>query len=416
MGGISRRCSFNVDHSAMTQDQKNLLVFVFGLVLAAVFLLPSSAHAYTIWKKTGFYELKRTAWGETGEDVAVAACLIFNDIDPNKWRETSFLSLGTVSSTTVTGKCQGEKWDPFTSTWKYSTFGNTNLGDIVNVATCPEGFEGNTTTNKCKKISVCAAGAGAVVSSGMYDLGTDENALPPTSTCNGQCVLSYTGSGVVARQVVNGAYHYFSQGSYTQVNQECSTSDALAGSSTLPPASCDSQTQDQGTVNGKFVCLDRATTTTTTTAPPVTNPDGSVTETTTSSDSKTGTDTVTTKTTAPDGTVTTSTTTQPTPGTSTEFCKANPSDPTCRKDDIPWGDIPEAGIIPTHDVPVSTTYTVIGGEGFCPADTSISFLGQSLTWSYGPICTFAEMIRPLVIGLAWLSFGFIIVGGLGRAR
>jgi hypothetical protein len=253
----------------------------------------------------------------------------------------------------------------------------------------------------------------------MIDLGTDENVTPPVSACDGTCELSYNGSGVVARQLVGGAYHYFSEGSYTRVATSCTVSDVPSGSATLPPATCDAATQDQGTVNGKFICLNRETNKTTTTAPPVTNPDGSVTETTTSSDSATGKDTITTKTTAADGTVTTSVETKPTPGSpgdSTDFCVANPTDATCTKDDIPWGSIPEEGLIPVHEIPVTTAYSVIGGEGQCPADASVSFLGTGLTWSYAPLCTFAEMIRPLVIAMAWLSFAFIIVGGLGRAK
>ena len=284
---------------------------------------------------------------------------------------------------------------------------------------CPAPKVMDPITGICGAPTVCQSTVGQVATQGMIDLGTDENALPPADSCDGACVVSYNGGGVVARQIVNGAYHYFSQGSYTRTSASCTVSDMPSGTATLPPASCDPDTQDQGTINGSFTCLDRSTTKTTTTAPPVTNPDGSTTETTTTTDSATGTDTVTTKTTGADGSVTETTTTQPTPGSpgdSSDFCKENPSDPTCSKDDIPWGTIPEAGVIPTFEVPITTAYEVIGGEGSCPADASVSFMGTALTWSYAPICTFAEMIRPLVLGFAWLSFGFIIVGGLGRAR
>lgn len=261
----------------------------------------------------------------------------------------------------------------------------------------------------------CTATAGQVVSSGLYDLGTDPEALPPTTTCDGQCELSYTGSGVVTRQLVGGAWHYFSQGSYTSTSSSCTGATSIDGSPSLPAPSCDPATQDQGTVNGRFVCLDKSTTKTTTETPPVTNPDGSTT-TTKTTDNGDGTQTVETTNTATDGTKTTSTVTEPVPGSSEPFCVANPSHESCRKDDVPWGDIPEQGLIPVHEVETSTAYDVMGGEGQCPADQTVSFMGQSLTWSYAPICTFAQAIRPLVIGLSWLSFGLILVGGLGRAK
>lgn len=263
--------------------------------------------------------------------------------------------------------------------------------------------------------SICETTSGQVVSSGLYDLGILDTAKPPNTTCDGACELSYTGSGIVARQTVGGAYHYFSQGSYTRTKTACSTSTALAGVPTIPSPSCNPLTQDQGTVNGKFVCLNRTNQATTTTAKPVTNADGSTSQTTTTVDTTTGNTTTTTNNTAVDGSKTSTTETKPTPGTpgdSTEFCKNNPSDPSCTKDDIPWGTIPEAGIIPTHNVPVTTAYTVVGGEGQCPAPSSIDVFGQLIEWTYQPVCTFAQMIRPLLIGLSWLSFAFIVVGGI----
>lgn len=298
---------------------------------------------------------------------------------------------------------------------QYCTAPATSIGGTAPNATCtvcPTGYV--EAGGVCTLPTPCTDNAGQVHSSGYYDLGTNENATPDTTTCDGTCELSYNGGGVVARQVVNGVYHYFSQGSYVVTSSTCSVADAKTASSNLPAASCNPATQDQGTVNGNFVCLDRESNKTTTDAPPVTNPDGSTDQTSTTTDSATGETTTTVTHTAPDGTVTKTTSTKPT--VPTDFCKNNPNDPTCKKDDIPWGTIPEAGIIPTHDVPVDTAYTVIGGEGVCPADQTISFMGTGLTWSYQPICTFAEMIRPLVIGLAWLSFAFIIVGGLSRAK
>lgn len=92
------------------------------------------------------------------------------------------------------------------------------------------------------------------------------------------------------------------------------------------------------------------------------------------------------------------------------FCEENPDAAACAKQ----GEIPTPDIIPTHDVDFSTAWSPVGSGAGCPADVSLSFLGQPLSWSYAPICTMAETIRPLVIGFAWLGFGFIIVGGLRK--
>lgn len=70
--------------------------------------------------------------------------------------------------------------------------------------------------------------------------------------------------------------------------------------------------------------------------------------------------------------------------------------------------------VPTTELPVNATVTPIGGSGACPSPASLSFLGQPLTWSYQPICDFAGMIRPLVIGFAWLTFGLIVVGAIRK--
>jgi hypothetical protein len=54
----------------------------------------------------------------------------------------------------------------------------------------------------------------------------------------------------------------------------------------------------------------------------------------------------------------------------------------------------------------------IGGAGACPADMSTAFLGHTVTFSFAPLCTYANALRPLVLALAWLSAGILFIGGV----
>jgi hypothetical protein len=257
----------------------------------------------------------------------------------------------------------------------------------------------------------------------MYDLGTDENALPPTTTCNGQCELSYNGSGVVARQMVGGEYHYFSEGSYTVTATACSgASTALSGASGLPPPTCDAATQDQGTVNGQTVCLDKSKTDTTTKTPPVVDPvTGDSTETTTTTHDD-GSTTTTTETTHTDGSVTTTVVDNAAPAD--EFCQANPTDPSCAPTDDICAERPDtlgcAELGSVSDVALGTeergltsiTPATVGGAGSCPADLTADFMGQPVVFSWALPCQAAEWLRPLVLAFTWLAAGVIFIGGV----
>lgn len=57
-----------------------------------------------------------------------------------------------------------------------------------------------------------------------------------------------------------------------------------------------------------------------------------------------------------------------------------------------------------------------GAVGLCPAPKTFVVFGSSYDISWAPICTMASMLRPLVIGLAWLSAGiFLFVVGRGSS-
>lgn len=410
MGGVPRRCAVRLAGAAMNRALINLYAFVTGVALAAALCFSTLAEASTYWRiNSGLLQKSGTV-----TDVAEYLCANvekYYSSDPVAWANYSSKSFNHNAISGTTPYREAAVY----CNWTYYATPQVNqyvatISEVI--GTCPTGYHDE--AGQCVKDNPCLPGAGQVVSSGMYDLGTDDTVNPPTTTCDGACELSYTGSGIVSRQLVGGVYHYFSEGSYTQTSTQCSTSSALPGSTSLPPPSCDSLTQQQGTVNGKFVCLDKSTTKTTTTAPLVTNPDGSTTQTTTTSDSGTKMDTITTTTTAPDGTVSTSTTTAPTPGTGADspFCEANPTDPSCTKDDIPWGTVPGPEALGVLNIPVNTSYSVVGGEGSCPADASLDVMGIAVTWSYQPLCSFASTVRPILIAFAWVSFGFIVLGAV----
>lgn len=94
---------------------------------------------------------------------------------------------------------------------------------------------------------------------------------------------------------------------------------------------------------------------------------------------------------------------EPAPESKTD-CDKYPTNIGCSK----YGDIPAAETLPTLTVPVSPSVTPVGTAGMCPSSVVVG----PVTWSYQPFCDFASAIRPLIIGFAWLSFAFIVVGAV----
>lgn len=50
----------------------------------------------------------------------------------------------------------------------------------------------------------------------------------------------------------------------------------------------------------------------------------------------------------------------------------------------------------------------LSATGSCPSPLSFNVRGQAFEFSYEPACTFAGFIRPIIIGLAWLSAGIFL--------
>lgn len=62
--------------------------------------------------------------------------------------------------------------------------------------------------------------------------------------------------------------------------------------------------------------------------------------------------------------------------------------------------------------PISITPVSVGGAGSCPAPLTGSFLGKPIAFKFDYACTAANMLRPLILALAWLSAGIIFIGGV----
>lgn len=107
-----------------------------------------------------------------------------------------------------------------------------------------------------------------------------------------------------------------------------------------------------------------------------------------------------------------------------EFCAANPTAEACRTtnehedycathtSDLSCAQLdsaPSDSEVGTLAVGVSslTPVSLAGLGSSCPANVS---LPHGMEFSYGPICTFAEGLSPIIIAMAWLSAALIVIG------
>lgn len=132
------------------------------------------------------------------------------------------------------------------------------------------------------------------------------------------------------------------------------------------------------------------------------------------------TETTTTTKTNPDNTTETTTETKtPAPTTGEEpapdvppeqppeFCELHPESIVCQEMDTPEENKPN----PTEKTFSITPSGGFGGDGSCPADVGVDFLGQPITWSFQPACDFMTGVRPAVIAMAWVAAILIALGG-----
>lgn len=79
-------------------------------------------------------------------------------------------------------------------------------------------------------------------------------------------------------------------------------------------------------------------------------------------------------------------------------------------DDTP----PDEGPIEVSEWTPTDSYNSGLGNGSCPADVPIAISNATFSFSYGPFCTLAGYLRPLVIALAYITAGFILIGASRR--
>jgi hypothetical protein len=88
-------------------------------------------------------------------------------------------------------------------------------------------------------------------------------------------------------------------------------------------------------------------------------------------------------------------------------CNLNPELIMCSK----WGTAPTAEKLTLKEVPITIDNKSLGA-GTCPAPKSINLSGgQTMSLSYQPECDFATKIKPIILAFAWLTAGFIVIGG-----
>lgn len=314
---------------------------------------------------------------------------------------------------------------------------------------CPEGYE-RQPDGSCLPPPKCDPGQ--IVSSGYYDIGqVPTNSMPPGG-CHRGCVTSPVGDSPVGRQLINGIYHYFARGHYETTSIACQTpGDAPPGLGGIPGPTCGAG-QVMGNNGGKTTCnapkpgdpnvpgkpdnphkpddpappeekkeeKD----------PPVTNPDGSVSQTTRTTNPD-GSTTTTTTTTKSDGSSTTTTTSTPATKDPTktedpikDFCSKNPNNKLCKEtDERSWGRPDGVGKefdIPTKDEEIEAkkdefklllqqirdeieqvfNWSGAGGGGQLGCSSSVSILGTNFQICLGP---YSEQLSQIASGLVFLS-------------
>ena len=291
----------------------------------------------------------------------------------------------------------------------------------VCVPVCAANETRNTETGVCTNgcPGAGASGSGAAAKGADF---TASGTSIPSSVCIGGC--SYSAGGGVS--VIAGGYYSTNVGS--SLGTTCTGNSGAVSNGDLA-AKCVAKGQGYGTVNGVIVCTgtqgtgSQPVTTKTPSSSKSTAADGTVTTTekieTKTCDGKECTIEVEVK----DGSGTTKTeeTTakkEATPG-SAEFCANNPNSPLCSTPD-PCKDNPERagckelgtpteeGALTSKSVGVSTITSVALSQNLsCPADIT---LPRSMGFSWKPICDSADMLKPLILALAWLGAGYIVMG------
>ena len=98
------------------------------------------------------------------------------------------------------------------------------------------------------------------------------------------------------------------------------------------------------------------------------------------------------------------------PSNSPGLCALFPDISACQ----PLGTPPDAPTLPSSSATVTLSPVSVGGPSnpVCPSPLSVDVFGQTLTFSYDPMCRFASALKPLVLALCGLGAALIVVFGL----
>ncbi len=90
-----------------------------------------------------------------------------------------------------------------------------------------------------------------------------------------------------------------------------------------------------------------------------------------------------------------------------DFCAKNPDVLACQKE-IKLGELQPVPL--TNEDRELEIEAQTGQTAACPAPVSLSVGGRSIDISYDMVCEFADLVRPLFIGFAWLSAALTFMG------
>lgn len=268
----------------------------------------------------------------------------------------------------------------------------------------------------------------SIAATGFIRQGSDPSRMSVLQCHNG-CEVHFDGYTGKGSTLESGVKVWYGIGELIRTGAACSGGQPESQTGAAVPAPTCGAGQVLGTVNGVPTCATSgssepggsgsSSTESTSSTSTQNNGDGTTTTTTTSTSSRTGSDGTSTTTT------TTTTRTCDEAGnceeeSSTEvegqdpedkegFCDENPDTAGCKS----LGAL-TADELPKVNVPVSITRDS-GWEHdmSCPADKVLSLARLTLTVPFTMLCDAADMARPIVIGVAWLSS---ILGFLGLAR
>lgn len=92
-----------------------------------------------------------------------------------------------------------------------------------------------------------------------------------------------------------------------------------------------------------------------------------------------------------------------------DMCVNNPNSVACST----LGSAPSAPTLPASSVQVPMTPWSVGpSSGTCPADKTVNVFGQQLSFSFSPVCKFAQGVQPIVLVLCALAAALIVVAGI----